>query len=59
MEGILISKQHEIQFEHKPKLTKAQIVAMKRNREDDVLIRELGQEYEISYGSVYRLTRSV
>lgn len=49
----------EFMFRHKLKLRKEQIVKMKCNREDDVLIQELGQEYGISDGSIYRLTRTV
>jgi hypothetical protein len=49
----------EFMFRHKPKLTKEQIVKMKCNREDDVLIQELGKEYGISDGSIYRLARTI
>ena len=54
MDGIQKAKQRGVRFGRKRKLTKEQILELKRRRNEGVLIKTLMMDYDISKVSVYR-----
>jgi DNA invertase Pin-like site-specific DNA recombinase len=58
MEGIAKAKEKGVQFGRKAKLTKDQIISLRRDRENGIKIKDLMKRYELSKASVYRLLAS-
>ena len=54
MDGIVKAKARGVCFGRRKKLTKEQIIELKRRREQGTLIKNLMQDYDISKVSVYR-----
>lgn len=57
LEGINKAKSRGVKFGAKRKLTDEQVLQMKKDREDGLLIRELVAKYGLSQDSVYRMLR--
>jgi len=58
LEGIAKAKENGVQFGRKAKLLEKQVIDLKAQREDGVLIKDLMAEYKLSKASVYRLLGS-
>jgi DNA invertase Pin-like site-specific DNA recombinase len=57
LEGIQKAKSKGVKFGAKRKLNDAQLLQLKRDRNDGLLIKELMSKYNLSKDTVYRMLR--
>ena len=57
LEGIAKAKEKGVKFGAKPKLSKKQVIQLKIDRENGIIIRDLMAKYNLSKDSVYRMLR--